>query len=127
MNDTKRLRVKYELILIEEVQPPTSALDGQSLLISRNTFKKLFNSIEVATFVAAARVVQFKNSAIKKLFWAAFDKDNFHRLVNDISCLSQRLYDALDMSIQIQMRAFINILLKQTRKMHIRSSTFFRN
>jgi ankyrin repeat protein len=113
VNDTKSLKIKYGLVLIEEAQTPAIAPDGDSVLASRNTFKKLFNSAEVATSVAAARVVQSKNSAAKKLSWAAFDRENFQRLVNDISCLSQRLYDALDMSIHAQMRASINVLLEQ--------------
>ena len=112
VNDTKTLKVKYGLVLLEEAETPV-APNGDQAAASRNTFKKLFNSAEVATSIAAARVVQSKNSATKKLTWAAFDRENFQRLINDISCLSQRLYDALDMSIQAQMRASINVLLEE--------------
>lgn len=112
VSDTKTLKTKYGLVLVEEIGTPV-APDGDEVVSSRNTFKKLFNSAEAATSVAAARVVQSKNSVTRKFTWAAFDKENFQRLINDISCLSQHLHDALDMSIQAQMRASINVLLEE--------------
>ncbi len=78
---------------------------------SSSIFKNLFRSSETPS--VAAKVIQSKNSFGRKLAWASIDKKKFHRLINDISRLIQCLKDALNISIQAQMRTLADTLLQE--------------
>ena len=113
MADTEGLKRKYALELVE--QAPTSEGKGDEIgsdteeKLSKSRFKRLFGSSQSST--AAARVIQSKNNAPKKLWWAAIDKASFQRLIHDISHFVQRLHDSLTLNLQSQMSAQITTLL----------------
>ncbi|MCJ1460756.1 hypothetical protein MMC28_011138 [Mycoblastus sanguinarius] len=111
-NDANVLKQEYNLVLVEkaptnEKTPPGSSADQSS--VSR--FKRLFGQSEKSS-TAAAKVIQRKNNAPRKLWWAAVDKENLKHLVDDLSHFVQRLYDILNSSIQTQMQQSLEKLLQ---------------
>ncbi|CAF9914936.1 hypothetical protein IMSHALPRED_002285 [Imshaugia aleurites] len=110
-NDTKLLKEKYSLVLLERAPPLTKAtavLDDEKTSTSR--FKRLFGQGEKSS-TAAAKVIQAKNSYPKKLWWAAVDKQSMKNLIDDIAHFVQRLHDLSNSSIQSQMKQSVDTLL----------------
>lgn len=110
--DTKFLKEKYNLVLLERAPPLTKANavpDDEKTSTSR--FKRLFGQGEKHSSTAAAKVIQAKNSHAKKLWWAAVDKQSMKRLIDDIAHFVQRLHDLLNSSIQSQMKQSVDTLL----------------
>ena len=110
-NDTRLLKEKYNLVLLERAPPLTKASappDDEKTSTSR--FKRLFGQGEKYS-TAAAKVIQAKNSHAKKLWWAAVDKQSMKRLIDDIAHFVQRLHDLLNSSIQSQMKESVDTLL----------------
>ena len=111
-NDTKVLKEQYNLVLVDGApaldKNPAAQGDDKA---SMSRFKRLFGQSDRDSSTAAARVIQSKNSAQKKLWWAAFDKNNMQRLIDDIAHFVQRLHDLLNLSIQAQMQKSIDLLL----------------
>ena len=111
-NDTKLLKEKYNLVLLERAPPLTKATaDEDEEKASTSRFKRLFGQGEKHSSTAAAKVIQAKNSHPKKLWWAAVDKHSMRQLIDDITYFVQRLHDLLDSSIQSQMKESVDILL----------------
>ncbi|KAF6219053.1 hypothetical protein HO133_005597 [Letharia lupina] len=111
-NDTRLLKEKYKLVLLEKAPPlmkATAVLDDEKTSTSR--FKRLFGQGEKYSSTAAAKVIQAKNSYPKKLWWAAVDKQSMKRLIDDIAHFVQRLHDLLNSSIQSQMKQSVDTLL----------------
>ena len=113
-NDSALLEKKYSLSLVD---PPEYTSRASTEVAAKSTtnpvspFKKLFSQAEKSSSTAAAKVIQSRNNPMKKLWWAAVDKNGFRRLVEDISHFTQRLYDVLDASAQDQMKASIDSML----------------
>ena len=111
-NDTKLLKDKYNLVLLDRAPPLmklSADLDDEKA--STNRFKRLFGQGEKYSSTAAAKVIQAKNNHGKKLWWAAVDKQNMRHLVDDIAYFVQRLHDLLNSSIQSQMKQSVDTLL----------------
>ena len=111
-NDTRLLKDKYNLVLLERAPPLTevhTGLDDEKASTSR--FKRLFGQGEKYSSTTAAKVIQAKNSHAKKLWWAAVDKQSMRHLVDDIAYFIQRLHDLLNTSIQSQMKQSVDTLL----------------
>ena len=111
-NDTKLLKDKYNLVLLDRAPPLMKAsadLDDEKVSASR--FKRLFGQGEKNSSTAAAKVIQAKNSHAKKLWWAAVDKQSMRHLLDDIAYFVQRLHDLLNSSIQSQMKKSVDTLL----------------
>ena len=111
-NDTKLLKDKYNLVLLDRAPPLMKAStesDGEKASTSR--FKRLFGQDEKYSSTAAAKVIQAKNSHAKKLWWAAVDKQSMRYLIDDIAYFIQRLHDLLNSSIQSQMKQSVDALL----------------
>ena len=111
-NDTKLLKDKYKLVLLERAPPLAEVVaepDDEKVSMSR--FKRLFGQGDKYSSTAAAKVIQAKNSHSKKLWWAAVDKQSMRHLVDDIAYFIQRLHDLLNSSIQSQMKKAIDSLL----------------
>ena len=112
-NDTKLLKEKYKLVLMERAPPLAEAVidpeDDEKISTSR--FKRLFGQGEKHSSTAAAKVIQAKNTYSKKLWWAAVDKQSMRHLIDDIAHFVQRLHDLLNSSIQSQMKKSVDILL----------------
>lgn len=111
-NDTRLLKEKYNLVLLERAPPlmkATAALEDEKSSTSR--FKRLFGQGEKYSSTAAAKVIQAKNSYPKKLWWAAVDKQSMKHLIDDIAHFVQRLHDLLNSSIQSQMKQSVDTLL----------------
>ena len=113
-SDVSALKEKYHLVLVERARPldpkPTDQDNDQA---SMNRFKRLFGQTDKFHSTAAAKVIQSKNSRTNKLWWAAVDKDNLKRLIDDIAHFVQRLHDLLNLSIQAQMQKSIDLLLQK--------------
>ncbi len=111
-NDTKLLKEKYNLVLLERAPPlmEANAVKNEEKS-STSRFKRLFGQGEKYSSTAAAKVIQAKNSHPKKLWWAAVDKQSMKRLIEDIAHFVQRLHDLLNSSIQSQMKQSVDILL----------------
>lgn len=110
-NDTRLLKEKYGLVLLERAPPLTKGAavpDDEKPSTSR--FKRLFGQGEKSS-TAAAKVIQAKNTYPKKLWWAAVDKQSMKNLINDIAHFVQRLHDLLNSSIQSQMKQSVDTLL----------------
>ena len=114
LNDTTVLKRKYNLVLAEEnaVDQKFMKDDGQEKA-SISRFKRLFSQSDRSSSPAAARVIQAKNSPVRKLWWAAVDKESMKRLIDDIARFVQRLHDSLNTSIQAQMQKSMQSLLQQ--------------
>ena len=112
-NDTRLLKEKYNLVLLERALPLVKAAaetnDDEKTSTSR--FKRLFGQGDKFSSTAAAKVIQAKNSHAKKLWWAAVDKQSLKRLIDDIAYFVQRLHDLLNSSIQSQMKESVDTLL----------------
>lgn len=111
-NDTKLLKEKYNLVLLERAPPlmkGTAVQDDERASTSR--FKRLFGQGEKYSSTAAAKVIQAKNNYPKKLWWAAVDKESMKHLIDDIAHFVQRLHDLLNSSIQSQMKQSVDTLL----------------
>ena len=112
-NDTKLLKEKYNLVLVERAPPLMKAAgDSDDEKTSTSRFKRLFGQGEKYSSTAAAKVIQAKNSHAKKLWWAAVDKQSMKRLIDDIAHFVQRLHDLLNSSIQSQMKESVDTLLR---------------
>ena len=57
-------------------------------------------------------MIQSKNNGLRKLWWAAVDKNGLRRLIEDISHFTQCLYDVLNASVQDQMKASIDAIIQ---------------
>lgn len=111
-NDTKLLKEKYNLVLLERAPPLTKATaDMNDEKASTSRFKRLFGQGERYSSTAAAKVIQAKNSHPRKLWWAAVDKQSMKQLIDDIAHFVQRLHDLLNSSIQSQMKQSVDTLL----------------
>ena len=111
-NDTRLLKDKYNLVLLDRAPPLMKAsteLDEEKASTSR--FKRLFGQGEKYSSTAAAKVIQAKNTHAKKLWWAAVDKQSMKQLIDDIAYFVQRLHDLLNSSIQSQMKQSVDTLL----------------
>ncbi|KAL9071470.1 MAG: hypothetical protein Q9161_004187 [Pseudevernia consocians] len=111
-NDTKLLKEKYNLVLLERASPlmgANASKDEEKTSTSR--FKRLFGQSDKYSSTAAAKVIQAKNSYPKKLWWAAVDKQSMKHLIDDIAHFVQRLHDLLNSSIQSQMKQSVDTLL----------------
>ena len=111
-NDTKLLKEKYNLVLLERAPPlvrlPAAVDDAKS---STSRFKRLFGQDEKYSSTAAAKVIQAKTSHAKRLWWAAVDKQSMRHLLDDIAYFVQRLHDLLNSSVQSQMKQSVDTLL----------------
>ena len=116
LNDASVLKKMYGLALTEEPTEAHAIDDGDEEVekASSSRFRRLFASSEKYSSSAAAKVIQTKNSPIRKLWWAAVDRDNMQRLVADISHFVQRLHDSLHTSMQVQLQQKMQSLLQQT-------------
>lgn len=115
LSDTEVLKKKYNLVLVDRApnldeKIASGAEDEEKASTSR--FKRLFGQSDRWSSTAAAKVIQSKNTAPKKLWWAAVDKHSFQRLITDIAHFVQRLHDSLALSIQAQMQTQIEELLR---------------
>ena len=113
-NDTEILKKKYGLTLSEDTDSAT-LVEGSNHTSRSNTFssfKKLFTQPDKTSPTAAAKVIQSRNNPMKKLWWAAVDKNDLKRLIVDISHFTQRLYDLLNLSVQEQMKASMEIMVQ---------------
>ncbi|CAD6593988.1 MAG: hypothetical protein ASARMPREDX12_007892 [Alectoria sarmentosa] len=111
-NDTRLLKEKYNLVLLERAPPlmkATAVLEDEKSSASR--FKRLFGQGEKYSSTAAAKVIQAKNSYPKKLWWAAVDKQSMKHLIDDIAHFVQRLHDLLNSSVQSHMKQSMDTLL----------------
>ena len=117
-NDTRLLKEKYNLVLLERAPPLSKAgaemkgNDDDDEKTSTSRFKRLFGQGDKYSSTAAAKVIQAKNSHAKKLWWAAVDKQSLKRLIDDIAHFVQRLHDLLNSSIQSQMKESVDTLLR---------------
>ncbi|MCJ1226263.1 Ankyrin repeat domain-containing protein 44 [Toensbergia leucococca] len=112
-NDTNLLREKYKLVLVQPSSSKQSSGIDDAEKASVSRFKKLFGHSDQRVSSATAKVIQSRNSPLQKLWWAAVDKASLKRLTDDISHLTQRLYDSLNLSIQSQMKAAVDELLRE--------------
>ena len=111
-NDTKLLKEKYNLVLLDRALPLTKAtavLDDEKASTSR--FKRLFGQGEKYSSTSAAKVIQAKSSHGKKLWWAAVDKQSMKHLIDDIAYFVQRLHDLLNSSVQSRMKESVDALM----------------
>ena len=122
-NDTRLLKEKYNLVLLERAPPlsktgveTNDVVDDEKVSTSR--FKRLFGQGDRYSSTAAAKVIQAKNSHAKKLWWAAVDKQSLKRLIDDIAHFVQRLHDLLNSSIQSQMKESVDTLLRGATQKH---------
>ena len=122
-NDTEVLKKKYNLLLIdrapnldEKVSADQDCNEEEKAAASR--FKRLFGHAAKSSSTAAARVIQSKNNAPRKLWWAAVDKQSFQKLVEDIAHFVQRLQDLLNLSMQTQMQRQIEGLLQDAAQQY---------
>ena len=116
-NDTEVLKKKYNLILLDRApnlkeKVPVDQTDEEEDKASTSRFKRLFGQSAKSSSTAAAKVIQAKNTAPRKLWWAAVDKQSFEKLIGDIAHFVQRLHDLLDLSMQTQMQRQIETLLE---------------
>lgn len=122
-NDTKLLKEKYNLVLLERVPPLAKAMaekndNDDDEKVSTSRFKRLFGQGDKYSSTAAAKVIQAKNSHAKKLWWAAVDKQSLKRLIDDIAHFVQRLHDLLNASIQARMKESVDTLLRGATQRH---------
>ena len=122
-NDTEVLKKKYNLLLIdrapnlnEKVSADQDYDEDEKAATSR--FKRLFGHSAKSSSTAAARVIQSKNTAPRRLWWAAVDKQSFQKLVDDIAHFVQRLHDLLNLSMQTQMQRQIEGLLEDAAQQY---------
>ncbi|KAL9132838.1 MAG: hypothetical protein Q9175_005983 [Cornicularia normoerica] len=111
-NDTRVLKEKYNLVLLERAPPlmkATAVQDEEKNSTGR--FKRLFGQGDKYSSTAAARVIQAKNSYPRKLWWAAVDQQSMRSLIDDITHFVQRLHDLLNSSIQSHMKHSVDTLL----------------
>ena len=113
-NDTAVLKKKYGLILCEDTDSATlvESSNNTTRASTFRSFKKLFAQPDKTSSTAAAKVIQSKNNPMKKLWWAAVDKNDLKRLIVDISYFTQRLYDLLNVFVQEQMKASIDTMIQ---------------
>jgi len=115
-NDTEALKKKYNLVLIDRApnlnEKVSADQDEEEDKASTTRFKRLFGQSAKGSSTAAAKVIQSKNTARRKLWWAAVDKQSFQKLISDISHFVQRLHDLLNLSMQAQMQQQIEALLE---------------
>ena len=110
--DTKLLKDKYNLVLLNRAPPLMKAsTESEGEKASTSRFKRLFGQDEKYSSTAAAKVIQAKNTHTKKLWWAAVDKQSMKHLIDDVAYFVQRLHDLLDSSIQSQMKQSVDTLL----------------
>lgn len=113
-NDTDLLKRKYSLSLVE---PPAYTSRAPTELATKasskpiSPFKKLFSQVDKSSSTAAAKVIQSRNNPVKKMWWAAVDKNGLRQLIEDMSHFTQRLYDVLNISAQAQTRASIDSMI----------------
>ncbi|KAK4693212.1 hypothetical protein P7C71_g4145, partial [Lecanoromycetidae sp. Uapishka_2] len=113
-NDTEVLKDKYKLILLDRAPHLGKMVEGEEdEKASMSRFKRLFGQPDRFASSAAGKVIHSKNSASRKLWWAAVDKENMQRLITDISHFVQRLHDLLDFAMQAQMQKSIDLLLHE--------------
>ena len=111
-NDTRLLKDKYNLVLLDRAPPLMKAsTESDEEKASTSRFKRLFGQGEKYSSTAAAKVIQAKNTHAKKLWWAAVDKQSMRQLIDDIAYFVQRLHDLLNSSIQSQMKESVDTLL----------------
>ena len=111
-NDTKLLKDKYNLVLLDRAPPLMKVCtESDEEKASTSRFKRLFGQGEKYSSTAAAKVIQAKNTHAKKLWWAAVDKQSMKHLIDDIAYFVQRLHDLLNSSIQSQMKQSLDTLL----------------
>ena len=111
-NDTRLLKDKYNLVLLDRAPPLMKAsTESDEEKASTSRFKRLFGQGEKYSSTAAAKVIQAKNTHAKKLWWAAVDKQSMRNLIDDIAYFVQRLHDLLNSSIQSQMKQSVDTLL----------------
>ena len=115
LNDTTMLKKKYGLDLTEDPPEYASQISYEDTTEKHKTgpfdpFKKLFSQSENSN--AASKVIQSRNHPLRKLWWAAVDKNGLRRLIEDISHFNQRLYDVLNASVQDQMKASIDAIIQ---------------
>ena len=91
---------------------PTNENEAFEKTLPFGSFKKLFAQPDKTSLTAAAKVIQSKNNPMKKLWWAAVDRNDLKRLIVDISHFTQRLYDLLNLFVQEQMKASINTMIQ---------------
>ena len=117
LNDADRLKKRYGLILTDEHSAEKGTGKDESEA-KGGRFNRLFDQSgpEHNSSTAAAKVIQAKASPIKKLRWAAVDKANMKRLLEDISQFVQRLHDSLTLSLQSDIQKSVQVLLEQATK-----------
>ena len=116
LNDTDTLKEKYGFVMTEEVvasKPITNKSGDEGEVASTSRFKKLFSQSDSLPSTAMARVLQSKNSTVRKIRWAAFDKANMKLLLDDISYFVERLHDSLNVSVQVDLHNSMQMLLHQ--------------
>ena len=111
LNDANMLKKMYGLELTEEPSEAQTEEDEEKPL--KNRFRRLFGSSDKYSSTAAAKVIQAKNTPVRKLWWATVDKENMKRLIADVSHFVQRLHDSLSASVQSEMQQSIRSLLRQ--------------
>jgi len=113
-NDSDLLKKKYNLSLVD-LPAYTSRVSAdvadKSLSKPFSPFRKLFSNVDNSSSGAAAKVIQSRNNPMKKLWWAAVDKQGLRQLIEDLSRFTQRLYDVLHASAQDQMKASIDSMI----------------
>ncbi len=111
-NDTEVLKEKYNLVLMNRAPHLGKTAAGEEdEKPSMSRFKRLFGQSDKYDSTAAAKVIHSKNSAPRKLLWAAVDKENMQQLIGDIAHFVQRLHDLLNLSRQAKMQKSIDLLL----------------
>ena len=115
LNDTRAMKLRYNLELEEEAPLSKPGIPSELDDLKPSRFKELFALPGKHSSSAAAKVVQSNNSVAKKLRWAAIDKNNFEKLIQDISQLTHRLLDALTFSLQAQLHTDIESMLQEAR------------
>jgi len=121
VSDTEVLKKKYNLVLVEKplkYEGKMTAAGEEEDKASASRFKRLFGQSGKPSSTAAAKVIQSRNSASKKLWWAAADKQSFQKLVNDIAHFVQRLHDSLNFAQQGQMQKQIESLLQDATQQY---------
>ena len=113
--DSQVLQDRYGLVLIDD-EPPDydkSQVSRSEETESTNRFKRLFGSNDRYVSNAAAKVIRAKNSKTKKLRWAAVDKKNLEKLIDDVGRFVGQLHSMLDSTIQMEMSKNIELLLRE--------------
>lgn len=113
-NDSDLLKKKYNLSLVDiPAYTSRASTEKADKAPSKpfSPFRKLFSNVDNTSSAAAAKVIQARNNPMKKLWWAAVDKQGLRQLIEDISRFTRRLYDVLHASTQDQMKASIDSMI----------------